>query len=137
MNTNVFTDGSGRKRFRIRQKTGCRSKNAIYLSWCDRCNDEKQYVGKLETQQANRRINKHRNDAKRENSIKIDQHFRSPGHTFDDFRMIVIEEIENHASMTKEQIRTALLRREDFWVKTLGTLEPRGFNEKLNFPSQA
>ena len=109
----------------------------FYLSWCDRCNDEKQYVGKLETQQANRRINKHRNNAKKDNSIKIDQHFRSPGHTFDDFRMIVIEEIENHETMTKEQIRTALLRREDFWVKQLGTLEPRGYNEKLNFPSEA
>ena len=38
--------------------------------------------------------------------------------------------------MTKEQIRHALLRREDFWVKSLGTLEPLGFNEKLNFPNQ-
>ena len=82
-------------------------------------------------------MNKHRNDTKRENSIKIDQHFHTPGHTFEDFRVIIIEEIENQHTMTKEQIRLALLRREDFWVKTLGTLEPRGFNEKLNFPSQA
>ena len=111
VNTSVFTDGSGRKRFKIRQKTGCRSKNAIYLAWCDRCNDGRQYVGKLETQQANRRINKHRNHAKKPNSIKIDQHFRSPEHTFDDFRMIVIEVIEQQQTMTKEQIRTALLRR--------------------------
>ena len=137
VNTNVFTDGTGRKKFQIRQKTGCRSKNAIYLAWCDRCNDGRQYIGKLESQQTNRRINKHRNDAKRDNSIKIDQHFRSPNHTFGDFRLIVIEEIENQNTMTKEQIRLALLRREDFWVKTLGTLEPRGFNEKLNFPAQA
>ena len=101
------------------------------------CLDGKQYIGKLESQQANRRINKHRNDAKRENSIKIDQHFRSENHSFGDFQLIVIEEIENQRTMTKEQIRLALLRREDFWVKALGTLEPLGFNEKLNFPSQA
>ena len=94
-------------------------------------------MGKVESQQANRRINKHRNDAKRDKSIKIDQHFRSPDHTFEDFRTIIIEEIEHQHTMTKEQIRLALLRREDFWVKTLGTLEPRGYNEKLNFPSQA
>ena len=94
-------------------------------------------MGKLESQQCNRRINKHRNDAKCENSIKIDQHFRTDNHSFEDFRIIVIEEIENRQTMTKEQIRLALLRREDFWVKTLGTLEPLGFNEKLNFPSQA
>ena len=137
VNTDIFTDRTGRKKFRIRQKTGCRSKNAIYLAWCDRCTDGKQYVGKLESQQANRRINKHRNDAKRDDSIKIDQHFRSLNHIFEDFRVIIIEEIEHQHTMTKEQIRLALLRREDFWVKTLGTLEPRGFNEKLNFPSQA
>ena len=137
VNTSVFTDGSGRKRFKIRQKTGCRSTNAIYLAWCDRCNDGKQYVGKVEKQQTNRRINKHRFDSKKADSIKIDQHFRSANHTFDDFRIIVIEEIEQQKTMTKEQIRTALLRREDFWVKQLGTLEPRGYNEKLNFPSQA
>ena len=74
---------------------------------------------------------------KRENAIKIDQHFRTDNHSFEDFRIIVIEEIEHQQTMTKEQIRLALLRREDFWVKTLGTLEPLGFNEKLNFPSQA
>ena len=137
VNTDIFTDRTGKKKFRIRQRTGCRSKNAIYLAWCDRCSDGKQYVGKLESQQANRRINKHRNDTKRENSIKIDQHFRTENHSFEDFRVIIIEEIENQRTMTKEQIRLALLRREDFWVKTLGTLEPRGFNEKLNFPTQA
>ena len=137
VNTNVFTDRSGRKRFQIRQRTNCRSKNALYLAWCDRCTDGRQYVGKLETQQCNRRINKHRNDVKRDNAIKIDQHFRSDGHSFDDFRIIVIEEIEHQDTMTKEQIRLALLRREDFWVKTLGTLEPLGFDEKLNFPSQS
>ena len=137
VNTNVFTDKTGRKKFDIRQKTGCRSKNAIYLSWCDRCTTNvRQYVGKLESQQANRRINKHRNDVKREDSIAIDKHFREPGHSFDDFRMIIIEEI-NDKNMTKEQTRQTLLRREDFWVKTLGTLEPQGFNERLNFPSQA
>ena len=110
--------------------------NAIYLAWCDKCTIGKQYVGKLEAQQANRRINKHRNDAKRDDAISIDQHFRTPGHSFNDFRIIVIEEIADR-TMTKEQTWHALLRREDFWIKTLGTLEPHGFNDKLNFPSQA
>ena len=49
---------------------------------------------------------------------------------------IEIEEI-NDNSMTKEEIRHALLRREDFLIKALGTLEPKGFNERLNFPSHA
>ena len=88
----------------------------------------------METQGANKRINKHRNDAKRADSIGIDKHFLEPGHNFDrDFRMIVIEEISSR-NMTKEQTRQTLLRREDFWIKQLETLEPNGFNDRLNFP---
>ena len=115
-------------------EAGCKSKDALYLAWCDKCNAE-QYVGKVESQKAHRRINKHRNDVKRENSIKIDQHFRAEDHNFDrDFRIIIIEEITNK-NMTREQVRTTLLKREDFWIKKLGTLEPNGFNDKLNFPN--
>ena len=67
-------------------------------------------------------------------SIGIDNHFLEPGHQFDrDFRMIVIEEISQR-NMTKEQTRLTLLRREDFWIKQLNTLEPNGFNDRLNFP---
>ena len=95
-----------------------------------------QYVGKVESQGASLRINKHRNDAKREDSIGIDRHFRLPGHDFDrDFRLIVIEEISNK-NLTKEQNRLALLRREDFWIKKLETLEPNGYNDRLNFPNE-
>ena len=135
ISTEYFTDKTGTKRFDIRQRTGCKSMNAIYLAFCNRCNN-KQYVGKIETQKAHRRINKHRNDSKKEGTIDIDQHFREPNHSFDDFRMIVIEEITDR-NMTKEQIRHTLLKREDFWILKLQTLEPQGFNDRLNFPHEA
>ena len=96
----------------------------------------KQYVGKLEEQKAHRRINKHRNDAKKDGTIGIDQHFRTPGHSFDDFRIIIIEEITDK-NMTKEQVRHTLLKREDFWISKLQTLEPHGFNDRLNFPNSS
>ena len=84
----------------------------------------------------NGRINKHRNDAKKTDTIGIDKHFLEPGHVFDrDFKLIVIEEIAQR-NMTKEQIRHTLLKREDFWILKLGTLEPQGFNDRLNFPAQ-
>ena len=77
----------------------------------------------------------YKNDAKREDSIGIDRHFLLPGHDFDrDFRLIVIE-ISNK-NLTKEQTRMALLRREDFWIKKLETLEPNGYNDRLNFPNE-
>ena len=48
--------------------------------------------------------------------------------------MIVIEEIADK-NKTREQVRNTLLKREDFWIKKLETLEPNGFNDKLNFPN--
>ena len=134
INTTFFTCRSG-NRYEIRHRTNCRSKNAIYQGLCLKCNEE-QYVGKVETQGTNRRVNKHRNDVNRPDSIAIDRHFNQPGHDFNrDFRIIVIEEVTKK-NMTKDQMRELLLRREDFWILKLGTLQPRGFNDKLNYPSE-
>ena len=135
ISTTYFTNQAGDKRFDIRHRVGCKTKNAIYLGFCMKCN-RKQYVGKVEIQGTNKRINKHRNDAKKRDSIPIDKHFLEPGHKFDDdFKLIVIEEIEDR-NMTKDQIRHTLLKREDFWIRKLNTLEPHGFNERLNFPNE-
>ena len=134
LNTDFFTDRTGRKRFDIRHRVNCKTKNAIYLAFCIKCN-QGQYVGKLEDQGANKRINKHRHEAKREDSIGIDRHFADPTHNFNrDFRLIIIEEITQR-NLTKEQIRATLLRREDFWICKLGTLIPNGFNDRLNHPA--
>ena len=120
INTSFFTSRTG-ERFEIRHKTNCRTKNAIYLGMCLKCNQE-QYVGKVEVQGTNRRVNKHRNDVKKSDSIAIDRHFDQPDHNFNrDFRIIVIEEVSKK-NMTKEQMRNLLLRREDFWIMKLGTL---------------
>ena len=101
-----------------------------------KCNKE-QYVGKVEVQGTNKRVNKHRNDVHRADSLSVDRHFADNEHDFNrDFRIIVIEEITNK-HLTKEQTRNLLLLREDFWIKKLGTLEPAGFNDKLNFPTDA
>ena len=133
--TTYFTNRTGKKKYEIRTKVGCKTRNALYLGFCSKCNT-KQYVGKVESQAINGRINKHRNDAKKTDSIGIDKHFLEPGHVFDrDFKLIVIEEIAQR-NMTKEQIRHTLLKREDFWISKLGTLEPQGFNDRLNFPAQ-
>ena len=135
ISTSHFTNQTGDKRFEIRHKVGCKTRNAIYLGFCIKCN-KKQYVGKVETQGTNKQINKHRNDTKKSDSIGVDKHFLEPNHDFDrDFKLIVIEEITQR-NMTKDQIRQTLLRREDFWILKLGTLEPNGFNDRLNFPQE-
>ena len=134
--TSYFTDREGKRKYDIRHRTNCKSKNALYLGFCLKCN-ERQYVGKVESQGANKRVNKHRNDVNREDSIAIDRHFQEPGHDFNrDFRLIIIEEITKR-NLTKDQMRELLQRREDFWILKLGTLEPRGFNDKLNYPAES
>ena len=135
INTEFFTSRKG-KRFDMRHRTSCKSKNAIYLGMCLKCNQQ-QYVGKVEKQKMNKRVNKHRNDVKRPDAITIDKHFNDPEHDFNrDFRVIVIEEITKR-DLSDEQMRNLLLRREDFWICKLGTLHPEGFNDKLNFPGES
>ena len=133
INTTFFTSRNG-KRYEIRHRTNCKSKNAIYLGFCLKCNEE-QYVGKVETQGANKRVNKDQNDVSRPDLLAINCHFNEPGHDFNRyFRIIVIEEITKK-NLKTDQMRELLLRREDFWILKLGTLHPRGFNDKLNYPS--
>lgn len=136
ISTKTFTNRTGENVYKIFHRLNCRSKNIIYLGYCKKCNN-KQYVGKCETQGMNRRLNTHRNDAKKNDSIPVDKHFLLPDHNFDrDFKLILIESIGD-VNMTKDQIRETLLRREDFWIRKLGTLEPHGFNVGLNHPNEA
>ena len=136
ISTSVFTNRNGQAKYEIWHRMNCHTKNALYLAFCMKCN-ARQYVGKVETQGANRRVNKHRNDVRRPDGLAIDRHFDQPDHDFNrDFRLILIEEITKR-NLTKEQMRELLLRREDFWMLKLDTLAPNGFNDKLNFPAEA
>ena len=134
VSTTKFTNRSGTKEYNIFHKVNCKSKNVIYLAHCRKCNN-KPYVGKCEDQRMHKRINTHRSDAKKQDSIPIDRHFLLPDHNFDrDFKLTIIEEVTK-LDLPKEQIRELLLRREDFWILKLDTLHPKGFNEQLNHPS--
>ena len=136
ISTRTFRGHAGDKEYKIFHRVNCKSKNVLYLGFCEKCNF-KPYTGKCESQAMNKRINKHRNDAKKPDSISFDKHFLLPDHNFDrDCKFIIIEAIDNR-NMTKEQIREMLLHREDFWMLKLKTLEPNGFNMSLNYPSNA
>ena len=92
ISTSFFTNNTGEARYEIRHRTNCRTKNAIYLGFCIKCN-KRQYVGKVKSQGANKRINRDRNDVSRPDAISIDKHFNQPGQDFNrDFQMIIIEE---------------------------------------------
>ena len=46
-----------------------------------KCNAQ-QYVGKVEAQGADKRVNKHLNDVRRPDGLAIDRHFDKPDHDF-------------------------------------------------------
>ena len=98
-----------------------------------KCNG-RAYVGKSETAM-NLRTNGHRSDAKKHHKLAVDTHFLEPGHDFNrDAKFTIIEKIMK-TELRGTFLTNLLLRREDFWMAKLGTIEPHGFNTGLNFPT--
>ena len=93
----------------------------------------KGYVGKTEPP-INLRMNGHRSDAKKGDKLAVDTHFSQPGNNFDrDARFTIIEKVKK-SNLQQEELTNLLLRREDFWMEHLQTIQPLGFNSGLNFP---
>lgn len=130
--TTEFTNRTTGKKFQIFHQLNCKSSYVIYLLECTKCNN-KPYVGKCETPM-NLRINTHRADAKKVDSIPVDKHFLTMGHIFNEHAEFTIIETVTKPNLSKEQMTNLLLKREDFWMTKLNTLKPNGFNESLNFP---
>ena len=82
----------------------------------------------------NLRMNGHRSDSKNCRELAVDIHFGQPDHNFEkDARFTIIEKVKK-SNFQKEELTDLLLRREDFWMVHLQTIEPNGFNKGLNFP---
>lgn len=130
--TSTFRNRFTGKEYQIFDRVNCKDRNVIYLLECIKCN-LKGYVGKTEPP-ANFRMNGHRSDAKKGDKLDVDTHFSQPGHNFDrDARFTIIEKIKK-SNLQPEELTNLLLRREDFWMERLQTIQPNGFNKGLNFP---
>ena len=83
----------------------------------------------------NIRINKHRYDINKPDSLDVCQHFSNTGHCFDSHaRFTIIEELKQK-NKSKQIMRKVLEQHEDAWVVKLRTLHPDGFNKELNNPT--
>ena len=76
-----------------------------------------QYVGKPEIA-FNLRLNNHRKDTNKHNSILAYKHFQEKGHNFN--------------QNAKEALQEMLVIRETFWIQELKTLVPFGLNQELS-----
>ena len=90
-----------------------------------------QYVGKIETS-FNIRLNNHRSDVSDPNVILACRHLTKAKHSFNRQSKFTLIEAITNVNKPKEILQEILKRRENFWIKTLGTLHPRGLNQELN-----
>ena len=80
-------------------------------------------------------MNNHRKDLNRQNAPLPDQHFKLPGHNFNQHaKFILIEQLDN-INIDKDLAALRLKKREDFLILRVKTLQPNGFNAELNFPN--
>ena len=125
-----FSSATTTKTYKIFHNMNCQSKGIIYLGCCTLCSNS-QYVGKSETKW-NIRLNNHRKDSSKVETIPFDKHFQLPNHNFTEHaRFILIEQVANHG-ITQTMLRQRLERREDFWISKLKTMIPYGLNHQLN-----
>ena len=131
LETTQFHSNKTNKSDQIFQDVNCKSKLVIYLMECTK--RRLQYIGKSETQ-LNIRIDNHRKDSTKINTILACQHFNNPSHNFtQDAKFIIIEQLKK-IDCDKDEPRQRLETREDFWIRTLQTLRPQGLNQGLNHP---
>ena len=128
-NTTSFMSQQTKKTYTIYYEVNCTSMFIIYLMECTLCN--KQYVGKAETS-FNVRLNNHRKDVNKPNAILACKHFQQRDHNFNQHaKFVIIDQLKN-LQKPKEILRQRLIDRENFWIKTLDTLHPKGFNQELS-----
>ena len=90
----------------------CRTVGAIYGIWCRRCS-KVIYVGKTQNRVRDRFIG-HSADLRGEDETKPAFHFKREGHSEEDMKVVVIEEVKGKDDLYR-------VTRERFWINTLGT----------------
>ena len=80
------------------------------------------------------RLNNHRKDVNKRNSLQANQQFRLPGDNFNKYAKFPLIEQLTDINIDKELLKYRLKMCEDFWIIKLKTLQPHEFNAELNFP---
>ena len=110
--TLTFTNRITKKVYKIFHQLNCKSKFCIYLLECTKCHN-RPYVGKFETH-GNERINNHRTDAKKTDSIPVDLHFNQQGHDFTCHSKFTFIEQVTKRNLPTMQMTKLLKQCEDF-----------------------
>lgn len=116
----------------------CNTTGAIYLLQCP-CGLA--YVGQT-SRHIKTRLNEHKSvirtflknpgkteqDSKKKKETTLAKHFAEHGHTISDLKWRILETVNPGES--NNELKRNLLKRETYWIHTLGTLAPQGLNEE-------
>lgn len=115
------------KQLRIKGVITCNTNNVIYML---RCPCGLAYIGKT-TRSLKTRIAEHRSNIRNHNEKSpVALHFTAASHNVSTLRYIGIEHVK--CPSRGGDVNSLLLKREAFWIYTLGTLSPRGLNEDFD-----
>lgn len=118
-----FYSNTTKEEFKIKFSLTCQSSYVIYLLECG-CGY--QYVGRT-IQKLHSRINKHRNNIKKEFQLHSVSRHCSECHAKEQFPLTLIP--IDHIPDNVQNRFNALKRREMYWIFKLATLKPKGLNE--------
>ena len=125
--TDTFRSNVTKESYKINHKLNCDDKCLVYLLSCKKC--DLQYVGQT-TNKFRMRWNNYKSESKKlekgQNCMQqhFHEHFNSTGHTgfLNDVSITLIDKTDG-SNPTK---------REYFWIRTLRTMSPLGFNIENN-----
>ena len=102
----------------------CDSSNVVYLIKCP-CGLA--YIGQT-TRKLKIRISEHKSNIRRNSATStLAQHWHETGHTIPQLRFQVLDLFAPNTP----DLHNCLLRKEIFWIYLLGTLHPKGLNDRL------
>ena len=112
-NTTTFRSNQTNRLSQIYHNLNCKSKYVIYLLECIKY--KIQYVGKAETE-FNIRLNNHRNDVWKPDSIPASRHFSDKNHIFNINAKFILTDQIRHIDIDKEKNEERLKQKENFWI---------------------
>ena len=120
----TFTSTVTKRTYKIRQMTNCQSKMGVYLITCRKC----QIQGVGSTDVIYSRLGNYKTNIKKgKGSCGIERHFNDGNHTFEDFHIQIIVQLEKIPKNRTEAFKR-LREFEGYWQIELCTLQPQGMN---------
>ena len=117
------------KTYQMFNQLNCKINYIIFLLKCLKF--QKQYDGKSETE-FNIRLNNHRKNVTRKDSIPASNHFDTGGRKFNINAKFMLTEQLNQTNLDKSTLQKLLKIRGYFWILKLQNLHPKGINREFN-----